>query len=150
MHATLIKVSPNFDEGEAMTLSARSLAVIESCHPDLKRLAYAVAAREAVEFICGHRDESEQNQAFKAGKSKLRWPNSMHNRSPSHAIDLVPKPIDWKDLGRFEKLSAVVKEEAEALGIKVRWGADWNSNGRSDDERFLDYPHWELVGYSAA
>ncbi len=28
--------------------------------------------------------------------------------------------------------------------VGLRWGADWNRNRRTDDERFLDFPHNEL------
>jgi hypothetical protein len=28
--------------------------------------------------------------------------------------------------------------------VGLRWGADWNMNGKIDDERFLDLPHNEL------
>ena len=28
----------------------------------------------------------------------------------------------------------------------VRWGGDWDGDGDWRDERFLDMPHYELVG----
>lgn len=64
---------------------------------------------------------------------------------PSLAVDIVPYPIDWNDLERFKTLAAVVMECAKQEGVKLRHGADWNGNGRTDDERFHDWPHFELV-----
>ena len=50
------------------------------------------------------------------------------------------------DIVSASKLWSASKQFWISLGIAVReegliWGADWNSNGRSDDERFVDRPH---------
>lgn len=38
------------------------------------------------------------------------------------------------------------KEYQDALEkVQLRWGGDWNGNGRQDDEHFIDDPHNELV-----
>jgi len=103
--------------------------------------------REAVrEYDCtvlvGHRGKAEQDAAFADGKSKLRWPKSKHNLTPSLAVDVVPYPIDWRDLDRFRALAVVVRRcwnaipAAERDGYDLAWGGDWIS--------FRDYPHWEL------
>ena len=62
---------------------------------------------------------------------------SNHNYSPSRAVDIVPYPIDWNDLGRFKELSEVVKKAMQTVGITIAWGGDWKS--------FKDYPHYELI-----
>jgi peptidoglycan L-alanyl-D-glutamate endopeptidase CwlK len=87
--------------------------------------------------LCGHRSKAEQDAAFEAGNSKLRWPASKHNRKPSLAVDVVPYPLDWGRIQDFVRLAAVVKEVAKELNIKLVWGGDWTS--------FKDYPHYELV-----
>ncbi len=33
---------------------------------------------------------------------------------------------------------------AKELNVTIRWGGDWNGNGKSEDERFYDSPHFEL------
>jgi peptidoglycan L-alanyl-D-glutamate endopeptidase CwlK len=30
------------------------------------------------------------------------------------------------------------------MGIAVRWGGDWDHDGKSKDEQFLDLGHFEL------
>jgi peptidoglycan L-alanyl-D-glutamate endopeptidase CwlK len=34
---------------------------------------------------------------------------------------------------------------ANTLGIKIRWGGDWNGDLQFRDEKFKDLPHFELV-----
>jgi peptidoglycan L-alanyl-D-glutamate endopeptidase CwlK len=92
--------------------------------------------------ICGFRGEKEQNEAYSSGHSKLKWPQSKHNKIPSEAVDIVPYPIDWNDERRFRDLGQVVKEIWDRLppekteGYELSWGGDWKS--------FKDFPHFEL------
>jgi len=121
-------------------LSDASKAKLTSCDARLQSLVEAVVAT-GVELVvcCGHRNKSEQDLAFKEGKSKLKFPESRHNSWPSQAVDLAPAKdgkIDWNDLEAFRSLAVVVKAEAFKLGIALEWGGDW--------KRFVDRPHWEL------
>lgn len=116
--------------------SKRSLECLSTCHPDLVRLANAVLEETDFAVIKGHRGEKEQNAAFDNGFSQLFWPNSMHNKMPSLAMDIVPTPVDWKDIERFEALGEIVLRKAKELGIRVKWGKDF---------KIVDYPHWELA-----
>jgi peptidoglycan LD-endopeptidase CwlK len=122
--------------------SAKRLA---TCHPDLQKVMNEAIKGFDFMVLCGYRGEAEQNIAFTTGKSKLRYPNSKHNKVPSLAVDIVPFPIDWDDINRFKELARHINSVSERLGIKIRHGADWNSNGRYDDEKFVDWPHWELL-----
>jgi peptidoglycan L-alanyl-D-glutamate endopeptidase CwlK len=118
--------------------SRTSLDRLETCHADLQRLMHAVIEEVDCTILCGHRTQDEQDKAFAAGNSKLRFPHSKHNKFPSRAVDVAPWPIDWKDIGAFRKLSEVVKRKAHELEIDIEWGGDWRS--------FKDYPHYELKG----
>jgi hypothetical protein len=53
------------------------------------------------------------------------------------AIDVVPYPVDWDNINAFYEFAGRVKQKADELGIKVRWGGDFDG--------FFDGPHWELV-----
>ncbi len=61
------------------------------------------------------------------------------------AADVMPFPIDWHDRVGIEAFAHAVLAKAAEMGIKIRWGGDWNGNGKSDDEKFFDGPHFELV-----
>ena len=118
---------------------------LESCHIDLQRLFKEVVKGFDCSVTCGHRNEEEQNEAFRANRSTKKWPNSNHNTEPSIAVDVVPYPIDWENLKRFYFFGGYVKAKAEDMGIKIRWGGDWDSDTMTDDQKFIDLPHFELI-----
>lgn len=133
------------------TFSQRSLARLETCHPDLQTLFKRVIQFRDCTILEGFRDEASQNKAFAEGKSKLKWPNGKHNKSPSEAVDVMPFPIVWTDLSRIYHFSGFVLGVADMLlesgqmSHKIRWGGDWNSNHNLKDEVFKDLPHFEIV-----
>ena len=93
----------------------------------------------------GHRDEERQNKLFDEGKTKVKYPNGRHNAKPSRAVDVVPYPVDWKDRERFHLFAGFVLGIARSMNIKLRWGGDWNMNFEVDDNKFDDFPHFELL-----
>lgn len=125
--------------------SKSSLDRLATCHPKLQALMNEVIKYEDCVILCGHRGQAEQDQAFRDGKSKLKWPQGKHNTLPSNAVDIAPYPLDWNDHLAFARLAGYVQAIADGMGIAVRWGGDWNGNGKSKDERFLDLVHFELV-----
>ena len=92
----------------------------------------------------GYRSREKQNKAFSEGRSKLQYPNSKHNQTPSLAVDIAPYPIDWNDRERFAYMGGLAKGIGATMGINVRWGGDWNSDGRIKDHKFQDMPHIEI------
>ena len=60
----------------------------------------------------------------------------VHNSFPSMAVDIVPYPVDWENIHRFNELSDVMKKACETVGVEnLYWGYDlWK----------WDMPHWEL------
>lgn len=124
--------------------SKRSLARLASCDARLQMVCNAAIERTDFTVLCGYRSEAEQADAFERGMSKLRYPQSKHNKWPSRAVDLAPWPIDWNDIPRFVALADIMLEEAKRLGVNLRWGGDWNRNGDWRDEKFRDMPHYQL------
>jgi peptidoglycan L-alanyl-D-glutamate endopeptidase CwlK len=119
---------------------------LETCDVELQELFNEVVKNFDCSVLCGHRSEEDQNEAFRANRSKLKFPDSKHNFKPSRAVDVVPYPIDWGNLNRFYMFGGYVKGIAEKLGIKIRWGGDWDNDTMTDDQRFMDLPHFELNG----
>jgi peptidoglycan L-alanyl-D-glutamate endopeptidase CwlK len=91
-----------------------------------------------------YRGEAEQNTLYKDGFSKLKYPESSHNKKPSEGIDIAPWPIDWQDIGRFKYLAGVVMGVAHMLDVPLRWGGDWDCDGDMTDQKFMDWGHFEL------
>ena len=96
-------------------------------------------------IIEGHRSAERQNKLFEEGRTKVKYPNGRHNSNPSRAVDVVPYPIDWDDRERFHLFAGFVIGIAQSMGIRLRWGGDWNMNFEVDDNNFDDFPHFELV-----
>lgn len=123
----------------------KSLENLDQCHLDLQLLFGEVIKDFDCSVLCGHRSEAEQNEAFRNNNSTKKYPDSKHNQVPSIAIDVVPYPIDWENLNRFYFFGGYVKKTAELLGVKIRWGGDWDGDTLTDDQGFMDLPHFELI-----
>ena len=126
-------------------LGKHSLENLRGVHPDLVKVVNRAIELTKVDFkvIEGKRTEARQRQLVLNGKSKTM--NSRH--LTGHAVDCAPLvngKIPWNDRTAFEAVSKAMFAAANELGIPLRWGGDWNQNGRSDDERFYDGPHFEL------
>lgn len=121
-----------------------SLERLATCHTKIQAVMNEVIKYEDFIVIEGHRGQEAQDKAFREGKSKLKWPQGKHNTLPSNAIDIAPYPLDWNDSLAFARLAGYVQAVADAMGIAVRWGGDWDGDGKSKDERFLDLVHFEL------
>ena len=125
--------------------SEASFERLKTCHPDLQKVFLKVIEHYDCTVTCGHRPKDEQDEAVRTGKSKLAWPYSKHNSLPSKAVDCVPFPVDWSDTSRFYHFAGFVLAVAQGLGVKIRWGGDWDGNLNFRDEKFKDLPHFELV-----
>lgn len=127
---------------------------LATCEAELREVIQAVAEYYPLTVIVGFRNKEAQDQAFMEGKSKLRWPNSKHNTTPSKAVDVAPLRwdpiakktyIDWSDTLGFANLAGYILNEARHQGVRLRWGGDWDSDTEIKDERFLDLVHFELI-----
>ena len=128
----------------------RSLDRLGTCHPLLRALFERVIRRadlpSDLTVLCGHRTQVEQAAAVASGASRLAWPRSKHNRTPSEAVDVAPLvagAVTW-DWAHYRALAPLVKDEwnkmqgeGMTLGWRLEWGGDW--------ARFPDGPHWQVV-----
>jgi len=123
----------------------RSEQRLLTCDPRLIDVFSEVVTIIDNSVICGHRNAVDQNSAFESNNSKVQWPNSKHNETPSKGIDVAPYPTMWDDERMFFKLAGVVMAVAKRRNIKIRWGGDWDSDGDSSDQTFMDLAHFEVV-----
>lgn len=122
-----------------------SRARLATCDTRLQELCCrALLVGMDFSVLVGHRGEVAQNAAYDAGLSKVRWPNSKHNKVPSLAVDVAPYPIDWEQPFRFYHLAGVFRSIAFEMGLVVRWGGDWDGDWVLNDETFFDLGHFEL------
>lgn len=134
--------------------SKLSTARLNTVHPSLRRVIRTALAdpRCPSDFavLCGERSREAQEEACRKGFSKVRFPKSKHNRRDCdvhgvRAVDIAPYPIDWNDLERFKALAQHVLTIGNEMNVVVRWGGDWDMDGETADERFIDMPHFELA-----
>lgn len=134
------------------TFSKKSKERLLTCDPRLQRVLEMAIQYTDFTVLCGSRTPDEQFELFKQGRefSNGKWvkvgstvtnidgktKKSMHNYTPSKAVDIAPYPIDWNDLERFKSLAVVIKRCADACGVDLEWGGEWQS--------FKDFPHFEL------
>ena len=124
---------------------------LNECHPDLQLLFREVIKHHNCAVLTGRREKEEQNRAVYEGRSKLKYPLSKHNRKPfSLAIDVVPwfedfPHIHWNDREAFYFFGGFVLGTASKIGIKIRWGGDWDRDKDLHDQSFFDLPHFELI-----
>ena len=106
-----------------------------TCIEPLQLLVEEINKQMHINVSVGHREQSEQDKAFKEGKSQLKYPQSKHNKIPSLAVDIYPianNQIAWE---KFDELGVLIKETAKRLNIPITWGGDW---------KMRDKPHIEL------
>lgn len=118
------------------TFSKRSLDNLATCDQRLQRVAKECIKHYDFTVICGHRSKAAQDEAVRQGKSKARWPTSLHNATPSRAMDCVPVPLDWSDTKSFHQMAKAMKAAAKKVGVKIRWGGDFKG--------FFDGPHFQV------
>ena len=126
--------------------SNSSKVKLETCHPDIQKVMNEVIKYFDCTILEGHRGSEAQNKAYNEGKSLVIFPNGKHNKIPSEAVDVMPCPIRWKDINRLCYFAGFVVAIGLTMGIKLRWGKDWDMDTDLNDQAFKDGPHFELIG----
>ncbi|HYE38239.1 M15 family metallopeptidase [Methylocaldum sp.] len=119
-------------------------------------VAVVIAASGKLPFpVCvveGVRSKARQAQLYAQGRTApgrvVTWTlKSKH--IDGLAVDLAPYidgKIDWNDLKKFDAIAQAMFAAAAERGAKIRWGADWDADGKSRERGESDSPHFELVG----
>ena len=94
-----------------------------------------------ITVIEGLRSKERQAELLEKGATKVKYSKHMEGR----AVDVAPYPIQWKDRERFHYMGGIIRGVRSQMGIKVRWGGDWDSDGEVKDNNFDDLVHIELV-----
>jgi peptidoglycan L-alanyl-D-glutamate endopeptidase CwlK len=127
--------------------STKSKRLLSQCHEDLQRLFTAVLkAGYDHSIVTGYRGEEEQNRAYNAGLSKVPFPKSKHNKTPSEAVDAYPfvnNGISY-NLTQCAYFAGFVKGLAKSMDIDLIWGGNWKDDQNLKSNKFKDYGHFEL------
>lgn len=137
------------------TFGKSSLTALQGVHPLLIAVVAVALKKSTVDFkvLEGVRTKERQAELYAQGRTKpgkiVTWTlNSRHfaqNDGYGRAVDLLPAPYDWKDLANFDAVAKAMFEAADELGVKIRYGADWDMDGIYRERGETDSPHFELV-----
>ena len=94
-----------------------------------------------VTIIEGLRSKERQKELLAKGATKVKYSKHMEGK----AVDLSPYPIDWNNRDGFHYMGGMIRGIAKQLGVKVRWGGDWDSDGDIKDNSFDDLVHVEIL-----
>lgn len=125
---------------------ARSLRNLDGIHPDLRKLADAVLARNPHDLTVldgGGLRTPQQAQANAANGTGVL--NSRH--LTGDAVDLVTLTngrVDWQNLRAFRETAETVATVAAELGIPIVQGCDWDCDGIMGEAKEWDWPHVQL------
>jgi peptidoglycan LD-endopeptidase CwlK len=159
----------------AIILGARSLARGVGVHPDLWRVVVRAAAmadpQDDFTVLEGVRTAEQMMINYGKGRTaaqclaknvpasyaqpkaaKVTWLSnpfmSNHRKRAdgySRAVDLAPYPIDWNNTARFDRLANLIFAAAKVERVDIRWGADWDHDGKPRERGESDSPHFELA-----
>ena len=123
--------------------SKRSKERLASCDERLQEIFNEVIKHVDCSVLEGYRNKERQNKLYDEGRTKVKYPNGRHNTNPSKAADVTPYPVDWKDRER-QTLFAGFVIGIRGMGYRIRWGGDWDMDFKVMDNRFDDFPHFEI------
>lgn len=147
--------------------SRTSIERLNTCHSDIQRVFIEVVKHFDCTILYGRRSPEEQFELFKKGRKEINgiWvvehphlvvtykdgynKKSMHNHSPSLAVDVVPyypdRPhIRWNDSERSYMFIGFVLGIAKQMDITLISGTDWDGDTEVHDQTFMDIPHFQL------
>lgn len=137
-----------------MTPSTTDERKLIGVKPDLVR-----AVREAfricpfrIAVLEGVRTAERQRDLYAQGRTKpgriVTWTMASKHLT-GDAVDLGPigpgLAIPWNDTQLFIEMGKHVLAAAKACGVKIRWGYDWDGDGKLQEKGEYDGPHFELA-----
>ena len=128
----------------AFALSQKSLDKLHGVSYDLVQVVKRAIELTDIDFGIseGVRSLERQKELFAAKKSM-----TMKSRHlTGDAVDLyayVDGAVSWKPR-YYDYINDAMQEAALELGIRIRWGGDWDGDGDKTDQSFNDLCHWEL------
>ena len=148
-------------------LSERSLERLQGVHPNLVKVVKRAIEISKQDFMVleGVRTRKQCMVNYGKGRTiaqcvakgvtaqyanpraaKVTWLNDpfASKHVTGKAVDLVPYPVDWNDLKKFDAIAQAMLQAAKELGVTIRWGADWDGDGKPRERGESDSPHFEI------
>lgn len=105
-----------------------------------------------LQLIEGLRTVERQREYYAQGRTKPGKVVTWTMASPhitGRAVDVAAlQPdgsIDWDRPSDFDQVAEAMFEAAKVVGVRIRWGADWDQDGKPRERGETDSPHFELA-----
>jgi len=123
---------PRFGKKSIANLRGVNIKLVNVLNQAIKHFDFTV--------IEGMRSLETQTQYVADGVSKTLKSKHLEGK----AVDIAPYPIDYDDEERFVYLGGFILGVASQLGVKLRWGLDWDMDTYTKDTNFRDIGHFEI------
>jgi peptidoglycan L-alanyl-D-glutamate endopeptidase CwlK len=123
---------PKFGKKSLKMLKGVDTKLVNVLNQTIKHFDFSV--------IEGLRDIETQKEYVAKGVSKTLKSKHLEGK----AVDIAPYPIDYDDTERFVYLGGFVLGVASQLGVKLRWGLDWDMDTYTKDTNLRDIGHFEI------
>lgn len=137
------------------SFSQHSMDQRATLHPDLQLICDHLIEIHDFKIQEGHRPKELQDKALAEGRSKVKWPDGKHNKTPSEAMDLLPfvngrfigwdKPRQWAYFGGLALGIAETLRRMGEIEHGLRWGHDFDQDDDLLNQKFIDAPHFEIL-----
>lgn len=139
----------------AITLSEIDMTIAEGVRSDVQCFINFGKGRTVAECVKGG-CPGKYSQPHLAKVTFLNHALSSNHRAVGgygRAVDVYPYPIaavlgmtnkEFEPL--FDKVAHAMFAAAKQLGIRIRWGADWDLDNKPRERGETDNPHFELKG----
>ena len=121
-------------------LGKKSQERLRGVNSQLVNILFELVKIMDITVLEGVRTQERQDKLVAEGKSKTKFSKHITGR----AVDIAPYPIDWEDRDRFHYMGGMLRGISKQMGVDVRWGGDWDSDGETKDNNFDDLVHIEL------
>lgn len=138
-------------------LGDRSRKNLEGVHPKMVAVVERAIEITTQDFLVleGVRTQARQDELYAQGRTtpgnKVTWTRTSNHFKNArtgygHAVDICPWPVDWSKTSKFDAISKAMFQAADELDTPIRWGADWDRDGKPRERGETDSPHFELWG----
>jgi peptidoglycan LD-endopeptidase CwlK len=129
----------------AIEMTTQDFSVLEGVRSDVRQRELYGQGRTAAELRAAGVDPALAKPSMQEVAWTLKSNHFKQEDGYGHAVDLVPYPLDWNNLAKFDAIADAMMRAADQLGVAIRHGADWNQNGKRREKGETDNPHFELV-----
>ncbi|KHF26819.1 hypothetical protein LR68_04344 [Anoxybacillus sp. BCO1] len=122
------------------TYHERNLANLEKLAPNTKRAAmewYNWCVANSIDILIYETLRTKEKQRYYVASGKSQTMRSYH--LVGQALDFVPVVGGKTDWNGYDK-TAIQQAIAKAKQLGFTWGGDWDNDGKTTDEKFIDKP----------